>query len=313
MRIAIVGVGGVGGYFGGRLARAGHDVAFVARGAHLRALREEGLVVESVSGDFHLHPVRATDDPAEVGPVDAVLLAVKAWQVASAAAPLAPLLRADTAVVTLQNGVEAPARVAEVLGEEHVVPGIARIFSFVAGPGRIRHIGGPGSVAFAERDDRPSERVERLRAAFREAGVAVETPRDIQAALWTKLLFVVPIGGVGSVTRAPVGVMRSLPGTRAMLEEAMREIERVARARGISLPDDVVARSLEAIDAQPAAGTSSLQRDIGAGNPSELEAWTGAVVRLGREAGVPTPLHDYLYASLLPGEMRARGEVEYPE
>ena len=291
MRIAIYGTGGIGGYYGGRLARAGEDVSFLARGDHLRALREGGLWVDSVGESFHLPSVRATEDPAEVGEVDLVLLGVKTWQVPEACARIAPLLGEDTAVLTLQNGVETPSIVAEAVGRERVLPGTAKIFASVSAPGRIAHAGGPASLTFAEWDGRPSDRVARLREVLSRAGVPVEVPEDIVGALWEKFLFVVPVGGVGAVARAPVGVIRSLPETRALLEGAMREIEEVARARGVALPDGIVPRSLDFVDRQPAAGISSLYRDVAAGRPSELDAWNGAVVRLGAGAGVPTPVN----------------------
>lgn len=313
MRIAIIGAGGVGGYFGGRLARAGNDVSFVARGEHLAALRRDGLRVRSVAGDFTVSPVRATDDPAEVGPTDAVLVATKTWQVAEACRAAAPLLGPDTVVVTLQNGVEAPAQAAEAVGRERVLPGVARIFSRVEAPGVVVHGGGPASVTFGEWEGPPTARVRRLREVLEAAGVAAATPDDVQADLWAKFLFVVPMGGVGALARAPVGVLRGMPETRRLLEEAMGEILAVARARGIGLPDDAVARTLGFVDAQPAEGTTSLQRDVAAGRPSELEAWCGAVVRLGAECGVATPLHRVMYHALLPLERRARGEVVFTD
>ncbi len=313
MRFAVFGSGGVGGYFGGRLAQSGAKVCFLARGDHLRALQKSGLRVESVHGDFHLHPVEATDDPGTLEAVDVALLAVKTWQVQEAAEAIRPQLAVGGAVVTLQNGVEAPYLVAQALGQERVLPGLVRIFSQVAGPGHIRHLGGPASFTFGEWNDEPSERVQAIADAFRQAGINVEVAKDIQAALWEKFLFVVPLGGVGAVSRAPLGVLRAMPETRRLLEQAMEEIFAVARALGVRLPDEGVQRAMAAVDAQPAAATSSLQRDIAAGRPSELEAWTGAVVRLGERAGVPTPLHRVIYHSLLPLERRARGEVQFSD
>lgn len=311
MRVAIFGSGGIGGYFGGRLARADHEVFFIARGDHLKALKAEGLHVESVRGDFHLYPVNATDDPAQIGEVDAVLLGVKTWQVHEASFALRSLLGARTPVISMQNGVEAPLILAEAVGRERVLPGLVKIFCHLSAPGHIRHIGGPASIAFAEWNNEPSERVNRLRTAFLEADVSVEVPQDIQVALWEKFVLVVPVGGVGAVSRAPMGILRSVPETRRLLEEAMHEILQVAWARGIYLPEDTIARTLEFIDGLPAAGTSSLHRDIVMGRPSELEAWTGSVVRLGEAAGAPTPVNRLIYHSLLPLERRARGELEF--
>ncbi|MCC6190437.1 MAG: 2-dehydropantoate 2-reductase [Anaerolineales bacterium] len=313
MKLAVFGTGGAGGYFGGRLAQAGLDVAFIARGTHLDALRANGLRVDSLLGDFAVSPVTATDNPAEIGPVDFVLLGVKTWQVAVAAQALRPLLGPETAVVPLQNGVEAAGQVAVAIGREHVLGGLARILSFIAGPGHIRHAGTNPYLAFNELDNRPSPRVERLRqAAASAAGMTVEVPADIHAALWAKYLFVTPVGAVGAITRAPAGVFRQLPETRAVLEQAMREILAVAQARGIALTEAAVAEALTIVDGLPPHGTASMQRDILDGKPSELEAQSGAVVRLGAAAGVPVPVNTLIYQCLRPQDLRARGELVFP-
>jgi 2-dehydropantoate 2-reductase len=306
MRIAIFGTGGAGGYFGAQLARAGEEVVFIARGDHLRAIQRDGLTIETPRGEMVVRPFQATDDPAEVGVVDVVLVGVKAWQVPEAAAAIRPLVGPGTFVVPLQNGVEASSQLAAVLGSGPVLEGLCGTLSWVTGPGRIRSLGKVHFVKFGERDNRASERAERLRAAFERAGVKVEVPSDVHQALWAKFLFVVSLGGVGSVTRVPVGVIRTVPETRAMLERCMREILSVARARGVALADPVIPDTLAFVDSLDADGTTSLQRDIVAGRPSELEAWNGAVVRFGREAGVATPLHEFIYYSLLPQELTAR-------
>ncbi len=312
MRIAVFGTGGAGGYFGGRLARAGEDVTFIARGEHLRALREHGLRVESVKGDFVIQPARATDDPEEVGEVDVVVVGVKAWQVPEVAKALRPLVGPGSYVLPLQNGVEAASQLAAILGSDRVLGGLAKIFSSVVEPGHIHHVGGPASVAFGELDNHPSERTDRLREAFAQAGVTAEVPLDIHVALWEKFMFIAPFGGIGAVTRAPIGTLRSLPETRRMLEQGTREVFQVARASNIPLDDGAVARTMDFVDGQPPAGMASMQRDLIAGRPSELEAWNGAVVRLGQRAGVATPLHAFLYHSLLPLELRAQGRVRFP-
>ncbi|MDH6123398.1 2-dehydropantoate 2-reductase [Kitasatospora sp. GP82] len=298
MRIAVIGAGGIGGYFGGRLAAAGHDVSFVARGAHLEALRRDGLTVQSPAGDFSVAPVHATGDTREIGEVDFVLLCVKTWQLAPALTVLKPLMGSGTAVMPLQNGVEAPTEVAEVVGRDAVVPGIAKIITYLDGPGRVHHVGGQGSLTFGEWDNSATARVQQLRAALDDAAVTAVVAEDIWAELWAKFLFVVPFGGVGAVTDAPVGALRSRPGTRQMLVDGMTEIQRVAQAMDIRLPDDIVPSTMAFLDQQPAVGTSSLQRDIRAGNPSELEAWTGAVVRLGARTATATPVNSFLYEVL---------------
>lgn len=312
MRVAVFGTGGVGGYFGARLAAIGVDVVFIARGEHLNAIRTSGLRLESVMGDVLVHPAQASDSPTAVGRVDVVLLGVKTWQVPAAADAMRPLLSPETYVVPLQNGIETPALLADKLGVEHVVGGLCGAFSFVAGPGHIRHIGGATFIKFGELNNAKTERVERLRQAFDRAGVAVDVPADIHVALWEKCMRVVPFGGLGAVTRAPIGVLMTVPETRKLIERGMEEIYHVARARKIRLSDDIVARSMAFLDTTTPSGTSSLQRDIAAGKQSELDAWMGAVMRFGEEVGVATPLHAFLYASLLPLELRARGEVEFP-
>ena len=306
MRIAVIGAGAVGGYFGGCLARTGEEVFFIARGAHLAALRQQGLRIDSPKGDFVVYPVQATEDASEVGTVDAVVVGVKAWQVSEAARAIRPLVGPETVVVPLQNGVEAPARLTEVLGDGPALGGTCRIISRLAAPGHVIHIGAEPYVAFGELDNRPNEQAKRLRAVFEQAGVKAEIPADIQVAMWKKFVFICSISGVGAVTRVPFGILRSLPETRRMMEQAMQEIEAVARARNIRLPSNVTPETLSFIDQLPPDGTASMQRDIMAGRPSELETQNGAVVRLGRRADVAVPLHTFIYHSLLPQEQQAR-------
>jgi 2-dehydropantoate 2-reductase len=306
MRIAVFGTGGAGGYFGAHLARAGEEVIFIARGEHLKAIREQGLRVETTAGEIVVRS-EATDDPAQVGAVDVVVVGVKTWQVASAARAMRPMIAPHTFVVPLQNGVEAAAELAAVLGAQHVLGGLCGTISRVISPGHILSIGETNFIKFGELDNRPSERTRHLRETFERAGVKAEVPPDIQAAVWEKFIFVAPYGGIGAVTRAPAGVIRSLPETRRMLERGMREIFEVSRARQVSLAEGIVEKSMGLVDSLAPSATTSLQRDISAGKPSELEAWNGAVVRLGQEAGVPTPLHEFIYHSLLSSELKARG------
>lgn len=312
MRIAIFGVGGVGGYFGGRLAQAGEDVVFIARGQQLEALRQRGLRVDSPDGEFVVYPVQATDSPAEVGIVDCILVCVKAWQVPEAAKAMQPMIGADTMVLPLQNGVQAQGQLAAVVGVEHVLGGLCGIIALIAGPGHICHVGAKPFIKFGEMDNRRSDRIERLREVFqRMVHVAVTIPPDIEAAIWEKFIFIAPTSGVGSVARAPFGILRNTPETREMIEQAMIEILEVARARGVALPETAVKHGMALLDAAPADGTSSMQRDIMAGRRSELDAQSGTVLHLGAEVGVNTPVHRFIYWSLVPLEMRARGEVKF--
>ena len=312
LRFAIFGSGAVGAYFGGRLAEAGEDVRFIARGRQLAELREHGLRVSSVDGDFTLHPVRVFDDPLAAGPVDVVLLGVKAWQVPQAAESMAPLLERKTFVVPLQNGVEAPEQLAAALGAERVLGGLCRILVYVEGPGHIRHAGVPPYIAFGELDGSSSARVDALRQAFsRTRGVTAEVASDIRIEMWSKFLFIAALSGVGALTRAPIGVIRSQHESRQLLEQALEEIYAVALANRIALLPDTVRETLAFIDTLPENGTASMQRDIIQGRPSELDAQVGAVVRLGERRGVAVPVHRMIYAALLPLERRARGELEF--
>jgi 2-dehydropantoate 2-reductase len=311
MRIAIFGTGGAGGYFGAHLAQAGEDVVFIARGEHLHAIREQGLRVETTSGEIIVRS-EATDDPRQVGAVDVVLVGTKTWQVMEAARSMHPMIAPQTFVVPLQNGVESAAQLAAVLGAKHVLNGLCGTISRVTEPGHILSLGETNFIKFGEFDNHKSERTRRLQEAFESAGVKAEVPSDIEAAVWEKFIFVAPYGGIGAVSRMAAGVIRSLPETRRMLESGMQEILEVARARKVSLPEGIVEKSMGLMDSLDESATTSLQRDISNGKPSELEAWNGAVVRLGRESGLATPLHEFIYHSLLPSELRARGEIQIP-
>jgi 2-dehydropantoate 2-reductase len=310
MRIAIFGTGGAGGYFGAQLALVGEEIIFIARGDHLRAMKAVGLRLETPSGETTIR-AQVTDNPSEVGKVDVVLVGVKAWQVSDAAKAMQPLVGPDTVVVPLQNGVEAATEIAAVLGPS-TLGGICGTLSFIAGPGHIRSVGGHNFIKFGELDNRLTDRVERLRQCFAHAKVTVEVPASITKAMWEKFLMVTPFGGVGAITRAPIGVTRSIPETRRLLEQCLRETLAVAKARKVSLEDNAVADTMKFYDTIPANGTTSLQRDIEDGKMSELEYWNGAVARLGREVAVPTPTNQFIYDSLLPLESRARGKVSFP-
>lgn len=310
MRIAIYGAGGVGGYYGAVLARAGLEVALIARGPHLAAIQQRGLCVRSPRGDFTVNPAAATDDPARIGVVDAVIVAVKSPHLAAVRDGIVPLLGPDTLVVPLLNGVDAHETLLPAVGRRRMGKGLTRIVSEISRPGEIRHVGLEPYVAMAEWDGGTSSRVEALVAALTEAGVEAEVPPDIDAALWFKFLMICSVGGVCAACRMPVGTVRTLPETRELLGKAMREIAEVARAHGVTLPNDAVGRALRIADALPPEGTSSLQRDLAAGVPSELDDWSGAAVRLGARAGVETPVQSFIYFVLLPGELAARGAAQ---
>jgi 2-dehydropantoate 2-reductase len=308
VRIAVIGAGGVGGYFGGRLAQAGIDTTFIARGATLGALRTKGLRVESIVGDFTVEHPQATDDPQTVGAVDAVLLAVKAWQIAEAAEAAKPMIGPDTLVVPLENGIDAPEVIASVVGREHAVGGLCAIVSYIVAPGHIRHAAFEPVVMFGELDNARTGRIENLRQAFTKANVNVEVPEDIHRSMWTKFLFIATMSGIGALTRVPIGVWRAVPEIRAIVTDSLREVVALATARGIDLGAEAIEKTWQRYDALAPASTSSLQRDVMDGKPSELDAQLGAIVRLAKEAGVPVPVTAMIYHALLPQERLARGQ-----
>ena len=311
MRIAIFGAGGIGGYLGGRLSQAGEEVVLIARGEHLQAIKEHGLRVDSIKGDFVATPALATDNPTEAEPVDAVILGVKAWQVLDAAKAMRPMIGPETFVVPMQNGVEATAQLASVLGEKSVVVGLGGLVSYIVGPGHILHAGGEPYVSFGESDNSTSERTQNLLEAFKNAGVTANIPANIQAALWAKLALMAVNSGIGAITRVPTGQWRSVAGSWKMAQQVAQEVLAVAAGKGIAMPSDSLASTVSRLEASAPNSTSSMQRDLMEGRFSELEVQTGAVVRLGLEAGVPTPVNTFIYNSLLPQEMNARGE--FPE
>jgi len=306
MRIAIFGTGGVGGFFGGRLANAGEDVTFIARGDHLQAIKAKGLKVDSPSGDFVIYPAKATNDVSEIEDVDLVIVGVKAWQVPDAARTMKPLVGRNTTVLPLQNGVEAVPQLVDELGADNVIGGVCRIVSFVVEPGHIRHSGFTPTIIIGELDNQRTDRIARIEQVFKHARLQISVAADIQVALWMKFLFIASFSGVGAIANAPVGVLRADPAGRAQMLSAMEEIYALARAREIKMLPDSVDTVMASIDGLPEGTTSSMQRDIAAGKPSELEAQNGAVVRMGREAGVEVPTHTLIYETLRPLEEKAR-------
>jgi 2-dehydropantoate 2-reductase len=307
MRIAVIGAGGVGGYFGGKLADGGADVIFIVRGVTLDAMRANGLRVDSIKGDFVIEHPNVSDDPASVGHVDAIFVTVKAWQISEAAHQIKPMLGPETIVIPLENGIDAPEQLAAIISHKHVLGGLCGIVSFIAAPGHIRHIAADPFVMFGELDNRSTPRVEALRDECLRAGVQADIPTDIHHALWSKFVFIAPMSGIGAATRVPIGVWRAMPEARELATRAIREIVDVARARGVDLGGAVaIERTLARFDALPPESTSSLQRDIIDGKPSELDAQLGAVVRMGLQTNVPTAVCETLLALLLPQERNAR-------
>ncbi len=309
MNVTVVGAGGLGGYYGGLLARAGHAVTFVARGAHLEALRHQGGVrVQAVDGEF-FGPGRAVPTPAEAPPADLVLFTVKAFDTRAAAEALAGSLAPLTVILSLQNGVDNEDVLAAVCGAERILGGTAYVFATIAAPGTIAQTGGPRRVVMGAWPRGASPGVERLAATCRDAGWLVETTNDILREKWIKYAFICAQAGVTAVTRLPVGVIRACPPTWAMFRQLLEEAAAVGRARGVHLPDDLVERHLALAARLEPHVSSSLASDLAQGKRLEVEALHGALVRYGQDAQIPTPAAAAVYAALLPHHLLATGAL----
>ena len=300
MRIAVVGAGGVGGGFGAALAKAGADVTFVARGAHLAAMRKNGLRVNGPRGDVHLVPTQATDDPASIGPVDFVLFCVKLWDVESAGEAIRPLIGPDTAVIPLQNGIDASERLIPILGAKAVMGGVAMISATIAEPGVIQQTGTFMRLIFGELDGGLSERGAAFLALCEQAGFDATHSASIKTDLWVKFVLLATNASITAATRTPIGKLRDDPDIAPLYPAALAEAAAIGRARGVPLPDDLVEKLVASIRGQPPAMMASMAHDLIRGNRIELPWLGGKVVAMGKELGIPTPVHSLLNAILKP-------------
>lgn len=298
MRIACMAAGAVGGYFGGRLAAAGHDVTFIARGAHLAAIRRDGLKIESVLGDLHLRDAKATPDPAEVGPVDIVLFAVKLWDTEAAAAATRPMIGPATRVITVQNGVDSVERLAPILGPEHVAGGLAYIATVIKAPGVVSHTSQFAQLRCGRVDGAPDPQLQALADAAQAAGVDIAVSPHIDVDRWKKFVFLVALSGATGATRKPLGPILADPDTRQLFTDLMAEVIAVGRAKGVPLPADFLQERMAFADTAPAGMKASLLHDLEAGNRLEVDWLAGKVVALGRDLGVATPANDAVYKVL---------------
>lgn len=289
MRIAIMGAGGVGGYFGARLALSGSDVTFIARGRHLAAMREHGLRIESELGDMHVKDVKATDDPATISEADLVIIGVKLWDTEQAARQIMPLAERGAAVVSFQNGVQKDEILRSLLGERPLMGGVSYIAAAIKEPGVISHTGKMQRLIFGEFDGSRSPRAETFLKACEKAGINVELSTDIRRAIWEKFVFLVALSGATSTIRLPIGPIRENPQSRSFFFDLMREVEAVGRAHGVNLPENFAEDRLAFGDTLPAEMTSSMHGDLQRGNPLEVPWLSGSVVELGKQAGIPTP------------------------
>ena len=306
MKIAVMGTGGVGGYYGGLLAKAGHEVTFVSRGAHLAAIRGKGLQVKSVYGDFQVSPAQATDKPAEVGAVELIMFTTKTYHTDEAARLIKPMVGPETVVISFQNGVDAADRIGPVVGPEHLLGGATWLSAAIEGPGVIGQYSQFRRIALGEFDGRVTPRAQEVYEVLKSTGATVELVENIVQILWTKFVFISAISAMGALTRVTMGEYRGVREARAALTEAINEVATVAKATGVTLAPDVVDATLKFIDESAPGIKPSMQRDIEAGRMSELESMIGIVVRLGTKHGVPTPVMRLAYAALKPGELKAR-------
>lgn len=306
MHIVIYGTGGVGGYFGARLAESGNKVAFIARGAHLQAMRQNGLKVISSLGDSLIQPVSATDTISEVKDIDLIFVCTKTWQVPEIAKELKQVVSDKTVVIPLLNGVENHENLLKELPRKNVMAGLCKIVSKIEAPGVVKHWSYTPTIEFGELSNEHTERAKAIDEVIKAAGIKSVLADDIYAQMWMKFLYISTVSALGGLTRATIGEMRSHPKIRAYMYNLADEILAIAAAKGIQLPDQIKVKQFAIIDQQPFDTTASLQRDIMAGRPSELEAQQGTIVRLGKELNVPTPVNEFVYNCLLPQEEKAR-------
>lgn len=305
MKIAIIGSGGVGGYFGAKMAKSGYDVTFLARGEHLKAIHSHGITVKSILGDFKIDSVKATDTIREIGFADLILLGVKAWQIKEIAPELKTIIKKDTTILPLQNGVLAAEELMEQIDKNNIIGGLCRIISKIESPGVINHFGVVPSIVFGELDNSHKERIRKMKKVFDDSGINSHISSDIYSDLWKKLMMICT-SGLLAVTRTTNGELRELKETRQMMIDLFNEIYSLAQKIGIDIEHDYVDKTVSIIDSLPYESTSSLTRDVWEGKPSEIEYQNGTIVRLGEKHGVDTPINKFIFNCILPMELKAR-------
>ena len=306
MNIVIYGTGGVGGYFGARLAQAGNNVTFIARGKHLEAIQQKGLQLKSSKGDFLVYPANATEDISEVKNIDLILVCVKTWQVAEVSKKIRPVLNENTVVISLLNGVENQDVLCSIIDKKHILGGLCLVVSKVEDYGVISHMSYEPTIVFGELDTKKKVRALSLEKVFSEANITNKLAENIQTEIWKKFLYITTVSAIGALTRSTIGEMIASPEIKNMMFKTAEEIVTVAKAKEIHLPAEIIEKTFKIIESQPYDTTASLQRDIMEGKPSELEAQNGTIVKLGKALEIPTPMNSFIYACLLPLEKRAR-------
>jgi len=306
MHTVIVGVGGVGGYYGGKMIQSGQKVSMIARGAHLQAIKNKGLQIHSIDGDFLVHPLLVTDSVAAIDKADLILICTKSWQIEEAAKSIRPLLKENTVVIPLQNGADNAQRLLSVLDSKYVVGGLCKIYSKIEAPGIISHFGHPPELIFGELDGTNTDRLASIKQLFDRAGFRGTIAKNIHVDIWGKFMFIATVSGLGALTKASIGEMYAHPELNSILRKTAEEIYTIGVAKGVPLSDQLVAGIMDFIAKQPFDSTASTQRDILAGRPSELDNFNGFIVREGKKLGIATPTNSFIYACLQPMEAEAR-------
>jgi 2-dehydropantoate 2-reductase len=308
MIIAIIGTGGVGGYIGGRIAATGFNVSFIARGEHLNALKTNGLTVKSVSGDFKLDRIKVTDNISDLGPVDLILICLKAWQVRDVACELKSVVKENTVVLPLQNGVSTIDELNKHVTKSNIIGGLCRIISRIESPGVINHSGIEPSIVFGEIDKRKTERILAIKELFDYSGIDSAISNDITADIWRKFIGIC-VSGLLAVTKSTYGEIRELKQTRRMMIDLLTEVYKLAIAMGINIESNFVDKTVSQIDSYPYDSTSSLTRDVWEGKKSEIDYQNGAVIKLAKKFGIDTPINKFVYNCILPMELKARKQI----
>ena len=306
MKIAIIGTGGVGGYFGAKLVQAGYDVSFVARGEHLKAIQKDGLIIKSILGDFKVENLKATEKITEIGNPDLIIIGVKAWQIKEIRDEIKLILKYDTLILPLQNGILAAEELSENINKQNILGGLCRIISKIDSPGVIHHIGVTPTIVFGELDKTKTKRVDKIQELFKTAGIESKISEDIEADLWRKFIAIC-VSGLLAVTNTTYGELRGLKETRRIMIDLLNEIFLLSQKMGVNIESDFVDKTVSFIDTFPYDSTSSLTRDVWDKKASEIEYQNGTVVRFGEKYGIDTPINKFVYNCILPGELKARG------
>lgn len=306
MNILIYGIGGIGGYFGGKLALTDHHITFIARGKQLKAIQKNGLKVKSILGDFSCRPNLVTDDIEKAPTPDLVIMGVKSWQLSAAAQKIAPILNENSLILPLQNGVDNPHKIMAHIDAKHVLSGFCNLISFIEAPGVVCHFAFPPTLTFGELDNSKSKRILAIDAVFKQADIKSIIPQDIHRELWKKFMFITTISAIGGLCRVPIGELRESEYLNNLMRSTAEEILKVALAKAVDLRPSDIEKVFETITHLDGLSTASTQRDLMAGKPSELETFNGYIVKQAKQFGIPVPVNEMLYECLLPMEKESR-------